>query len=160
MSQVSRILLSILADLNNSVVWMVSARLLISKSSSPCTHPLVTIPSVSPSLSFSTVFFDSLESSRYFFFSLSFNFTQWLAGTAKSTIQQVLFFFSFFFFFCWFGEIYPRHHKGLRAKKPRGNNIICRLLQDLWLHTQREDGANTTRQRPTQRSRRSHNDAI
>ena len=41
-------------------------------------------------------------------------------------------------------------------KKTRGNNIICRLLQGLWLRTQREDGANTTRQRPTQRNCRSH----
>ena len=36
-SQVTRTLLSILADLNNAVV--------ISKSSSPCTNPLVTVPS-------------------------------------------------------------------------------------------------------------------
>ena len=43
--QVSRILLNILANLNNDVVWMVSARPLISKSSSPCTNPLVTVPS-------------------------------------------------------------------------------------------------------------------
>ena len=41
------------------------------------------------------------------------------------------------------------------CKKPRGNNIICRLLQSLWLHTQTEDGANTSRQRPTQINRRS-----
>ena len=41
--QVSRIL-NILADINNAVVWMVSTRPLISKSSSPCTDPLVTVP--------------------------------------------------------------------------------------------------------------------
>ena len=40
--QVSRTLLRILADLNNAVVWMVSTRPLIFKSSSPCTNPLVT----------------------------------------------------------------------------------------------------------------------
>ena len=34
--QVSRTLLSILADLNNAVVRMVSTRVFISKSSSPC----------------------------------------------------------------------------------------------------------------------------
>ena len=33
--QISRTLLSILADLNNAIVWMVSIRPLISKSSSP-----------------------------------------------------------------------------------------------------------------------------
>ena len=42
--QISRTHFSILADLNNEVVWMVSANLLISKSSSPCTNPLVTVP--------------------------------------------------------------------------------------------------------------------
>ena len=41
--QVSRTLLSILADLNNAVVWMVFTFPLISKSSSPCINPLVTV---------------------------------------------------------------------------------------------------------------------
>ena len=41
--QVSRTLLSILADLNNAVVWMVSTRPVISKSSSLCTNPLVNV---------------------------------------------------------------------------------------------------------------------
>ena len=46
--QVSKTLLSILADLNYAVVWTVSTRFVISKSSSPCTNPcanpLVTVP--------------------------------------------------------------------------------------------------------------------
>ena len=42
--QVSRTLLSILLDLNNVVVWMVSTRPLISKSSNPFNNPLVTVP--------------------------------------------------------------------------------------------------------------------
>ena len=46
------------------------------------------------------------------------------------------------------------------CKKPWRNNTICRLLRDLWLHTQREDGANTTYLRTTQRNHHSHNDAI
>ena len=59
--QVSTTPFSILADLNNAVVWMVSSRSLISKSPSPCTNPLGTIPSaliqlISPSLSCSIVF--------------------------------------------------------------------------------------------------------
>ena len=41
--QVSRTLLSILAVLNNAVVWMVSSRPPTSKSSSPFNNPLVTI---------------------------------------------------------------------------------------------------------------------
>ena len=40
--QVSTTLLSILAVLNNAVIWMVSSRLPTSKSSSPFTNPLVT----------------------------------------------------------------------------------------------------------------------
>ena len=43
-SQVSRTLLSILAVLNNAVVWMVSTRLSTSKSSSPFSNPSVTVP--------------------------------------------------------------------------------------------------------------------
>ena len=43
-SQVSRALLSILAFLNNAVVWMVSIRPPTSKSTSPFNNPLVTVP--------------------------------------------------------------------------------------------------------------------
>ena len=42
-SQVSKVLLSILANLNNVIVWMVSTLSLISKCPSPCTNPLVTL---------------------------------------------------------------------------------------------------------------------
>ena len=45
--QVSRTLLCILADLNNAVVWIVFTRPLISKSSSPCTSSLATVPRAS-----------------------------------------------------------------------------------------------------------------
>ena len=96
--QVSRTFLSILADLNNALVWMVSTRPLISKSSSACTNPLVTVPSV-PITTGSTVtfmfhgFFSSLTRSRYLsLFLLSFSFTLWSDGTAKSTIRHVLLF--------------------------------------------------------------------
>ena len=48
---------------------------------------------VSPSLSCSTVFFNSPARSMYLsFFSFSFSFTLWSAGTAKATIRQVLLF--------------------------------------------------------------------
>ena len=43
-------------------------------------------------------FFNSLARSRFlYFFSLSFRFILWSAGTAKSTILQILFLFFFFF---------------------------------------------------------------
>ena len=92
--QVSRTLLSIPADLNNAVVWMVSIRHLISKSSSPCTNPLMTIPRAPITISITVTFmFNSLAKSRYlFFFSLSFNFTLCSVGTTKSTFRLVLFF--------------------------------------------------------------------
>ena len=46
------------------------------------------------------------------------------------------------------------------CKKPRGNIIICRLYQGLWLHSQRKDGANSTRLWSTKRNCCNHNDAI
>ena len=105
--QVSRTLLGILAVLNNVVVWMVSTRPPTSKSSSPFSNPLVTVPNAPITISvivtcmFHT-FFNSLARSRYLsYFSHSFSLILWSAGIAKSRILQVLFFlFSFFFFFC------------------------------------------------------------
>ena len=98
-SQVSRTLLSILADLNNDVVWMDSIRPLISKYSSSYTNPLVTVLCASITIGIAVTFmfrsfFSSLARSRYLsFLSLSFNFTLWSAGTTKSTNRPVLFFF-------------------------------------------------------------------
>ena len=79
---------------------MVSTRPVISKFSSPCTNPLLTVPREPITIGVSVTFmfrsfFNSLARSRYLsFFSLSFNFTLWSAGTAKSTILQVL-------LYCW-----------------------------------------------------------
>ena len=77
--QISRNLLSILADLNNAVVWMVSTRHFISKSSSPCTNPLVTVPRVLITIGI-TVIFIFFFFFQLPFFSLSFNFTLWFQG--------------------------------------------------------------------------------
>ena len=95
--QVSRTCLSILAVPSNAVVWIVSTRPLTSKSSRPFNNPLVTVPN-SP-ITIGTIvtfmshsFFNSLARSRYLsFFLLSFRFILWFAGTAKSTILQILF---------------------------------------------------------------------
>ena len=97
--QVSRTLLSILAVLNNAVVWMVSTRPPTSKSSSPFSNPLVTVLNALITIGILVTcmfhsFFNSLARSRYLsLFSLSFSFILWSAGTAESTILQVLFFF-------------------------------------------------------------------
>ena len=97
-SQVSRTLLSILAVFNNAVVWMVSTRPPTSKSSRPFNNLSVTVPkapiTIDTIVTFMFLnFFNSLARSRYLsFFSHSFSFILWSAGTAKSTILQILFF--------------------------------------------------------------------
>ena len=83
--QVSRILLIILIDLNNTVVWMVSTCLLSSKSSSPLINTLGIfqvhqLQLVLPSPLFCTVFFSSLAKSLFL---LSFDSILWPTGTAK-----------------------------------------------------------------------------
>ena len=88
---------SLLAVLSNAVVWIVFTRPPTSKSSRPFNNPLVTVPNAP--ITISTIvtfmfhsFFNSLARSRYLsFFSLSFRFILWSAGTAKSTILQILF---------------------------------------------------------------------
>ena len=88
--QVSRTL----AVLSNAVVWIVSTRPPISNSSWPFNNPLVIVPNAP--IAIGTIvtfmfhsFFNSLAKSRYLsFFSLSFRFILWSAGTAKSTILQ------------------------------------------------------------------------
>ena len=109
--QVFRTLLSILANLNNAVVWMISTRPLISKSSSFCTNPLVNVPSIQITIDITIIFmFHSFSilwlglGSHLSFRFLSFSFTLGSTETVKSTIQQVL-------FFCWLSQglfVWPR----------------------------------------------------
>ena len=105
--QVSRTLLSIVAVLNNAVVWMVSTRPPISKSSRPFNNPLVTVSKAPVTIGIIVTFmfhcfFNSLARSRYlYFFSHSFSFILWLAGAAKSTILHILFSFFFLFYKVW-----------------------------------------------------------
>ena len=100
--QVPRNLLSVLAVLKNVIVWMVSIRPSTSKSSSPFDIPLVTLPKAPITIEIIVTFmfhnfFNCLARSRYLsFISHSFSFIRWSAGTAKSSILQVLFFFFFF----------------------------------------------------------------
>ena len=78
--QVSRTLLSILAVLNNVVVWMVSTRPPTSKSSSLFSNPLVTVPNTPITIGIIVTcvfhsFFNSIARSRYLsFFSHSLSF--------------------------------------------------------------------------------------
>ena len=80
---VSRTFLSILAELYHAVIWMVSPRPLISRSSCSCINPLVTAPreSITIDIVVSFIFYkfsNSQARSRYLLlFTLSFNFTQW-----------------------------------------------------------------------------------
>ena len=96
--QVSRTLLGILVVFYSAVVWMVSTRPPTSKSSRPLNNPIVTVPKAPITTGTIVIlmfhsFFNSLARSRYLsFFSHSFSFIQWSAGTAKSTILQILFF--------------------------------------------------------------------
>ena len=100
--QVSRTLVSILTNLNNAVVWMVSTCPLISKSSSLCTSPLVTVPRAPITIGTTITsmfhsFFQFPRRSWYLsFFSFSFNFTLWSSETTKSTILQLLLFYYHF----------------------------------------------------------------
>ena len=94
--QVSRTLFSILADLNNAVVWMISTRPFISKSSSPFINPSVSVPRAPVIIGKNVTFmFHCFFSS---FFSLSFDFTLWSARTARPTIFKFAFFVDYYKF--------------------------------------------------------------
>ena len=101
--QVNRILLSILADLNNALIWMISICHLIS--SSLFSKPFWTVSSVSIITGITVTpmfhsYFSSLAESKYLsLFLLSLIFNLWYTRTAKSTKLQSLS-LSLFFFFC------------------------------------------------------------
>ena len=94
--QVSRTRFGILAVLSNAVVWIVSTRPPTSKSSRPFNNPLVIVPNAPITIGRIATFmfhsfFNSLARSRYLsFFSLSFRFILWSAGTAKSIIIIIM----------------------------------------------------------------------
>ena len=93
--QVTKTLLSILAVLNNAVVWMISTRTPTSKSSSPINNPLVTVTNAPITIGIIVTFmFHSFlipwqgRGTYPSFHILSVLFS----GTAKSAILRVLFF--------------------------------------------------------------------
>ena len=97
--QVSRTLLSILTVFDNAVFWIVSTRPPTSKSSRAFNNPLVAMPKAPITIGKIVTFMfhsflNSLARSWYSsFFSRSSSFILWSAGTAKSTILQIFFFY-------------------------------------------------------------------
>ena len=91
--QVSWTLLSILTNLNNAVVWIVSTCPLISFINPWVIVPSAPIPNGITIIFMFQRFFSSLARFEYLsLFSLSFDFTLWSAGMAKCSIRDILFF--------------------------------------------------------------------
>ena len=97
--QLSRTRLRILVVLNNVVIWIVSTRPPISKSSRPFNNPLVIVPNapitIGPIITFMLhSFLNSLARSRYLsFFSHSFSFILWSAGQQSRQFCKFSFLF-------------------------------------------------------------------
>ena len=95
-SQVSWTFLSTLADFNNGVVWMISSLPLISSSSNLLFKLLRTVPNtidITVTFIFHSFFSSPARSKYLFIVSLSFIFTLWFTGTAKSNWRPVLFYY-------------------------------------------------------------------
>ena len=114
---IARTLQNILADLDNTVVWIVSIRLPISNTFSPLTNLLGTVPNapITIGISITLMFYSlvtSLTSSKY----LSHFFVTLLS--AKSEVQysasSLFFFLSVFFFFFFFLLIITRSDQVIR----------------------------------------------
>ena len=116
---ISRTHLSILTNLNNAPVYMVSILPLISSSSGPRSKPNASI-TINITVTFMLhSFLSSLVRSKCMgLFSPSLIFTLWSAGLAKSTIRQVITRsgcwprLSDLFLFQNAREIYPSHFPG------------------------------------------------
>ena len=142
--QVSKTLLSILAVLNNVVVWIVSTRPQTSKSPSSFSNPLVTVLNAPITIGIIVTFmrhsfFNSLTRSRYLsFFSHSFSFILWSTGTAKSTFCKL----SFFFFLIKSGllaeirwsECMLKSHRSLCALFSRTCAGLCIYNLFVWIY--------------------------
>ena len=126
--QVSRTLLSMLHDLNDSVVWMVSTQ--EDESFNLCTNPFVIVPSTPVTIGITVtfmfhccwVFFTSLAMSRHLcFFSLFFQFYPVISRNGKVYI----FFIFYFLFFCWLSlglVVWPRFSDPFVSQNPL---VVC-----------------------------------
>ena len=119
--QVSRTLLSILAYLNNAVIWMFSIFPLISRSSSPPSMPLGTIPSTPTTIGITVIFMFHI----FFYFPnlsiflLAFIFTLWSTETAISTRQV---FCLFLLFTPW--EFFPSTNADGLSRELKWQNLL------------------------------------
>ena len=104
--QVSRTLLSILAVLNNAVVWMVSTRPPTSKSFSPFNNPFVTVPKAP--ITIGIIF--------TFMFHSFFQFS--------SEVEVLILLFSFF-------QFYSVVNRDSKVSNFSNSFFFCRLLYDL-----------------------------
>ena len=94
--KVSQTLLSILVNLGNAIVWMVSTHPLISMTSSSCTDPLVTVPRAPITTGITTTFmFQSFFQSPDTYLSFSFLSILLCAllGLQSSQFGKFVFFF-------------------------------------------------------------------
>ena len=125
-SQVSRTRLWILAFFSNAVIWIVSTCPPTSKSSRPFINPLVNMPKAPITIGTIVTFMfhsfsNSLARSRYLsLFAHSFRSILWSAGTAKSTILQILFFFYYFIIAIIIIIIIDAHFLLKKLPKPSG----------------------------------------
>ena len=101
--QVPRALVSILAVLNNAVVWMVSIRPPTSKTSSPFNNPLVTLPKAPITISIIVTFmFHSFFqfSSKVEIFILLFTFFQFYFVVSRNS--KIDNFANYYYYYCYF----------------------------------------------------------
>ena len=135
--QVSRTLLSILADLNNVVVWMISSCPLISKSSRLFTNPLVTVLSTPITIGITVTFichcfFSFLARSRHLsFFLHSFNLTLWSARYYYHYCCYKYYCFHYYSFCIFFTPVVTGGFYWSDSKSPQFSNTLCSILADL-----------------------------
>ena len=135
--QVSRTLLSILAVLNNTVVWMVSTRPPTSKYSSPFNNSLVTVPKAPITIGIIVTFmFHSFLQflSKVEALILLFTFFQF-SSVAKSTILQILFFFiirSCLLAEIWWSVCMSNSHRSLCVAFSRRDTGLCIYHVFVW----------------------------
>ena len=144
--QFSGVLLSILTDLYNAVVWVISSHPLISKSSSPYVNPLVSVPRAPITIGITVTFMfhsfsNSLARLKYLsFFWFSFNHTLWSAETGESTIRQVHFFLLIItrsggLAEIWWSVFVSKSQRSLCISFTRTDSDLCTYHLFVWLNS-------------------------